>query len=75
MQTSDSHRSAARGSLGAPSDVDLLVEFDGPGRFDPFMDLKLLLEETLARRVDLVTTAALKPALRARIAPDLLRVA
>jgi predicted nucleotidyltransferase len=63
--------SAARGSLRAGSDVDMLVEFDGPARFDPFMDLKLLLEETLGRRVDLVTAGALKPALRARIEPDL----
>ncbi len=67
--------SAARGSLGATSDVDLLVAFDGPARFDPFMDLKLLLEATPGRRVDLVTTDALRPALRARIASDLLRVA
>ena len=35
----------------------MLVEFDGPPRFDPFMDLKFLLEETLGRRVDLVTPA------------------
>ncbi len=67
--------SAARGSLRAESDIDLLVEFDGPARFDPIMDHNLLLEATLGRRVDLVTAGALKPALRARIEPDLLRVA
>ena len=72
VRSLDLFGSAACGFLGATSDVDLLVEFDGPGRFDPFMKLKLLLEETLGRRVDLVTTGALKPALRARIAPDLL---
>lgn len=44
-------------------------------RFDPFMDLKLLLEDTLGRPVDLVTTGAMKPALRARIEAELLRVA
>jgi predicted nucleotidyltransferase len=67
--------SAARDALGPDSDVDVLVEFDGPARFDPFMDVKLLLEEALGRRVDLVTTAGLKPALKVRIEPDLLRVA
>ena len=67
--------SAAQATLGPASDVDLLVEFDGPARFEPFMDLKLLLEDALGRRVDLVTTGALKPALRARIEAALLRVA
>ena len=67
--------SAARDTLRPDSDLDILVELDGAARFDPFMDLKLLLEETLGRPVDLVTTGAMKPALRARIEPDLLRVA
>ncbi len=67
--------SAARGALRPSSDLDILVEFDGPARFDPFMDLKLLLEDTLGRPVDLVTTGAMKPALRARIEAELLRVA
>jgi predicted nucleotidyltransferase len=65
--------SAARDAVSADSDVDMLVEFDGPARFDPFMDLKLLLEEVLGRRVDLVTPDGLKPALRVRIEPELLR--
>ncbi|MFO1039026.1 MAG: nucleotidyltransferase family protein [Geminicoccaceae bacterium] len=67
--------SAARDRLEADSDVDVLVEFEGPARFDPFMELKLLLEDSLGRPVDLTTTAAMKPMLRARIEPDLLRVA
>ena len=75
VRTLDLFGSAARGSLHPDSDVDVLVDFHGPARFEPFMDLKLLLEEALGRRVDLVTTGGLKPALRARIAPDLLRVA
>jgi predicted nucleotidyltransferase len=58
--------SAARDALGAESDVDVLVE--------PFMDLKLLLEDTLGRRVDLVTPGGLKPALRVRIEPELLPI-
>ena len=67
--------SAARDALDTASDVDILVEFEGPAQIDPFMDLKLLLEDTLGRRVDLVTRGALKPALRARIQADLRRVA
>ena len=67
--------SAARDALDAASDVDVLVEFEGPAQFDPFMDLKLLLEQALGRRVDLVTQGALKPALLARIQTDLQRVA
>jgi hypothetical protein len=44
------------------SDVDVLVEFL-PGRksYDRFLDLALLLEEILQRRVELVTREALSP--------------
>ena len=67
--------SAARGELGPESDVDILVTCAGPATFDGCMDLKLLLEEALGRPIDLVTEGALKPALRARIAPELIHVA
>ena len=44
------------------SDVDVLVEFL-PGRksYDGFLDLALLLEEILQRRVELVTPESLSP--------------
>jgi hypothetical protein len=32
--------SHARGDAGPESDVDLMVEFDGPATFDGYMDLK-----------------------------------
>jgi predicted nucleotidyltransferase len=67
--------SAARRELGAKSDVDMLVTFDGPATFDGYMDLKTYLEELLGRRVDLVTNGALKPALRSKIARELVDVA
>jgi predicted nucleotidyltransferase len=67
--------SAARDELGPASDVDILVEFRGPPRFDAYMDLKLALEERLGRRVDLLTPGALRPAMRAVLARDLVRVA
>jgi uncharacterized protein len=51
------------GTARRDSDVDLLVRFERP-TFDAYMDTKLLLEEVLGRRVDLVTEPTLKPALR-----------
>jgi uncharacterized protein len=51
-------RNEARGD----SDVDLLVEFAPAEKtFDRFMALADLLEATLGRRVELVTTEALSP--------------
>jgi uncharacterized protein len=67
--------SAARGEMAASSDVDILVEFDGPATFDGYMDLKDYLQDLLGRPVDLVTRNALKPALRARIATEIVHVA
>jgi hypothetical protein len=54
--------SFARSEARADSDVDLLVEF-APGQksFDRFTRLYDLLEERLARRVELVTMEALSP--------------
>lgn len=67
--------SLARGTAREASDVDLLVEFDGPATFDAFMGLKLYLEDHLQRSVDLVTRRALRPRLREPIEREALRVA
>lgn len=67
--------SAARGETREDSDVDVLVQFEGSATFDRFMDLKLLLEDIIGRRVDLVTEAALRHEIRVRVQQDLLRVA
>jgi predicted nucleotidyltransferase len=67
--------SVARGEARADSDVDVLVEFDGPARFARFMDLKALLEDTPGTRVDLVTRAALRSRLKPRIEAEARRVA
>jgi uncharacterized protein len=48
------------------SDVDILVEFDGPVSFE-FLDLKDYLESLFCKPVDLVTTRSLKPYLREEI--------
>ena len=67
--------SMARDEATDASDVDLLVEFEGPATFDAYMDLKELLERILVRRVDLVTKRALKPLVRPYVERDLVNVA
>jgi predicted nucleotidyltransferase len=67
--------SVARDLAGTESDVDFLVEFEPPPTFDRYMDLKFFLEDLLGRKVDLVTRAALKPALRPEIERDAIRIA
>lgn len=52
--------SAARDQLGPTSDVDVLVEFEGPTTFDQYMDTKFYLEDLFGRSVDLVTRRTLK---------------
>ena len=67
--------SFARDEARADSDLDVLVDFDGPATFDGFMGLRALLEDTLGVRVDLVTRSALRPRLKARIEAEARRVA
>lgn len=67
--------SAARDELREGSDIDVLVEFDGPATFDRFVGLKAYLEDLLGAKVDLATEAMIKPRLRRHIEKDLLRVA
>lgn len=62
--------SFARGMQSEQSDVDILVEFEtGKKSFDNFMGLAFFLEETIGRRVELVTPEALSP----YIGPHILR--
>ena len=67
--------SVARDDAGADSDVDILVEFEGPATFDRYMDLKFFLEELLECRIDLVTRDALKPRIRPRVESEAIHVA
>ena len=67
--------SAARDELREGSDIDLLVDFDGPATFDRYVGLKDFLEELFGAKVDLATEAMIKPRLRRHIEKDLLRVA
>lgn len=67
--------SAARDELRPESDIDVLVEFDGPATFSRYFDLKHELEELLGRRVDVVTVRGLKPSARRSVEQELIRVA
>jgi uncharacterized protein len=67
--------SAARDELRNDSDIDVLVEFEGPATFDGYMGLADDLEQLLGRRVDLVTEKGLKPRARQYVERDLIRVA
>ena len=49
------------------SDLDILVEFSKPVGFVSFMQLEQHLQQLLGIKIDLVTRAALKPQIGARI--------
>lgn len=66
--------SAARDEMREGSDVDVLVEFDGPVTFDGYMGLKDFLENLLGTTVDLVTEKGLKPRARKHVEQDLIHV-
>ncbi len=66
--------SSARDEAHADSDVDVVVEFVRPARFEQYMDLKFYLEGLLDRPVDLVTYKALKPRLRPEIEKEAVHV-
>ena len=63
--------SFSKGEETSESDVDILVEINGPVGWE-FFDLKDLLEENLHRNVDLVTLDSLKPLLRERILKEVI---
>lgn len=63
--------SVARDEARSDSDVDVLVEFEGPTTFDAHVGLLMFLEDLLGCRVDVVTAKGLKPRLRPLIDPRL----
>ncbi|OLE54151.1 MAG: nucleotidyltransferase [Acidobacteria bacterium 13_1_20CM_3_53_8] len=57
-----------RGQQSSRSDIDLLVEFRPEQKsFDNFMRLAFFLEETLGRKVEMVTPESLSPYIGPRI--------
>jgi len=66
--------SVARDEARSDSDVDVLVEFEGPTTFEGHMGLLIFLEDLLGARVDVITAKGLKPRMRPLIDRDLVRV-
>jgi uncharacterized protein len=67
--------STVRNEATGESDIDLLVEFEGPATFDGYMETKFLIEDVLGRRVDLVTRQALRPGMLQRVESEAVHVA
>ncbi|MEK6979032.1 MAG: nucleotidyltransferase family protein [Candidatus Micrarchaeota archaeon] len=59
--------SVATGTATKKSDLDLLVEFRGKKSLFDLAGLKIELENTLKRKVDVITYGSLHPLLRDRI--------
>jgi hypothetical protein len=66
--------SAARGKMTDKSDIDLLVEIKEDLSLLDFVGLKIELEETLGRKVDLVEYGTIKPLLKEKILKDHLAI-
>ncbi len=62
--------SVARGTAREGSDIDLLVEFEGPATSGRYFGLQFYLEDLLGCPVDLVTAKALRPRLRPYVERD-----
>ena len=59
--------SFARGEMEESSDIDILVEFEGKKSLFDLSGLKIELEESLGRKVDVLTYNSLHPLLKERI--------
>ena len=59
--------SVVRGELKRGSDIDILVEIKNKISLFDFVNIRLEMEETLKRKVDLVEYSTIKPALKQQI--------
>ncbi len=59
--------SVAEDEARTDSDVDILVESQGPATFNSYMDLKFFLEDLLGSHIDLVTRKSIMPGLKTQI--------
>lgn len=66
--------SVSRNTATATSDIDILVDFDGPATSARYYGLQFFLEDLLGRPVDLVTRKALRAELRPYIERDAINV-
>jgi hypothetical protein len=67
--------SVARGEASPESDVDLLVGFQASPSYSEFMKLRILLEDLLGAKVDLVTENGLRDRVRPQVDEEAIRVA
>ena len=66
--------SVARDDAEATSDIDVLVEFDGPATSKRYFGVQFYLEDLLGCPVDLVTEKALRPELRPYVEREAIHV-
>ena len=66
--------SFARGEAGSTSDLDLLVEMDEDRSLMDRIALKQALEALLGGEIDVVNEKSLRPAIRERVARDLIEL-
>ena len=66
--------SCVRGELREDSDIDILVELASALSLLDFIKIKLDLEDTLGRRIDLVEYSTIKPRLKERILKEQLAI-
>ena len=66
--------SFARDQATVDSDIDLLVQFDGPTTSKRFFGTQFYIEDLLGRRVDLVTEKALRAELRPYVQREIVNV-
>lgn len=66
--------SVARGQEDEHSDIDLLVQFDGPATSARYFGLQFYLEDLTGKPVDLVTDKALRSELRPVVEREALSV-
>jgi len=66
--------STARDTASSNSDIDILVNFDGPATSKRYFGVQFYLEDLLGRPVDLVTEKALRSELRPYIEQEAVHV-
>ena len=66
--------STSRDTAKAGSDIDILVDFDGPATSKRYFGVQFYLEDLLGNTVDLVTEKALRPELRPYIERERINV-
>ena len=66
--------SFARDQATDASDIDILVQFNGPATSRAYFGVQFYIEDLLRRRVDLATEKTLRPELRSYVEREVLYV-